>query len=221
LSFECAALLEPVSVGIHALRKISIKDDDYVLICGAGLIGLFLAQYLSKKMKKDHITIIDRNEPKLEIAKEYGVNTINVSTQPHWQEEFVSMTGGGAHHALEVCGAVDTYRQSVGVVRNHGNVVWVGNIDGDLQFSRKEVSSIIRRELKIHGCWNASFTHKKHDDWHCALDVLRKMPDCQKLITGKPTLDEGELVFKKMHESKMNRKQKKDIFIKVMFNINQ
>ena len=220
VSLEEAALLEPLSVAMHAVRKLRFKRDDFVAIFGAGLIGLAIAECLSYVVKKKNIFIIDRNDFKLSFAKYYGINTINPITKNDWVESIKKDTGGGVNHAIEACGAVATYKQSIDIVKCHGHVLWVGNITGDMTIEKKVVSSILRREVKIIGCWNSKYFHSKDDDWNHALQFIKKSKNLKKLITHKVKLVDGESIFKRLYLNKENGlKDRKEPFLKVMFDI--
>ena len=56
--------------------------------------------------------------------------------------------------------------RSIDLVSEGGKCLWMGNIDKDLTLSKKRVSSILRKEIQIIGCWNSDFkTTNKIDDW--------------------------------------------------------
>ncbi len=221
VTFQEAALLEPVSVAAHALRKIKFKNKHSVLILGAGLIGQIIAKYLSEHIDKNNVYLVDRNNFKLAIAKKYGVNTINSLPDKKWLEKLIKYTCGGVDCAIEACGAIDTYRQSLKAAKSYGDVLWVGNITGDLGLEKKLVSSVLRREIKIHGCWNSSFYHSKNDDWNFALRFIKSL-DLKQMISHRVRLEKGEYVFLKLFQSKVNRDDKgrrKEQFLKVIFDV--
>ncbi len=206
LSLDKAALLEPVSVGIHAVKKIKIKKEDRVLVIGAGLIGLSMTKYLLGSLKAKNIYLVDRNDEKLMFARKDGVRTINSQKDHDWAKRVISETKGGCQHVFEVCGSALTYQSSLEVVCSHGNVIWVGNIDGDLTIPRKAVSSILRREIVIHGCWNSRFKHQQ-DDWKVALEFLRKDADADKWITHYVSLKDSNEMFQELCSRKLQKKK--------------
>ncbi len=218
VKFCKAALLEPVSVAIHGLRKLQFDKDDSVAIFGSGIIGLVIARYLSNILKVANIYVIDHNDWKLDIAKGYGAVTINYQIDFDWSKNIIKKIGG-VTHAIEACGAVDTYRKSLNIVKSHGNILWLGNITGSLHLEKKEVSSILRREIKIYGCWNSKFNHSKDDDWNYALDLLNSI-DLKQLITHNVSLEDGESVFRRLYLNKIKKiKDDKEHFLKVVFEV--
>ncbi len=219
VSWEKAALLEPTAVAMHALRKVSLRPPETALILGAGLMGLMLARYLGQIVRKENIYIVDRNEGKLEFARSLKINAIH-SSQLSWRSELVEKTGGGVHCVFEACGAGATYSHSLEVVRSQGTVVWIGNIEQDLALKRRLVSSILRREIKIYGCWNSCFTHDRDDDWGLALNFLKTLSDDSLFITHLLRLEEGESFLKDLFQNKLKRiRRSPRVFIKAMFHL--
>jgi L-iditol 2-dehydrogenase len=196
---EHASILEPVSVSVHAARKIDYDKNDNVVILGAGLIGLTMALYLKKVLKIHNIFIVDRNDHKLKLAQEIGAKTLN-SRSPNWESSLLKMAGGKIAAIFEACGSEETYYKSVKLVSPHGNVIWAGNIKGDLLLDKKTVSSIIRREIHILGCWNSSFSHSAADDWSVSLKLIRNNgPFFNRIISHVVPLSSSAQMFKKLH----------------------
>lgn len=82
LSYNAGALMEPLSVGIWACRKASIKAGDHVLVTGAGPIGL-LAMQVALAEGATEVTITDVSQERLEIVqKTSATRAINVSEEP-------------------------------------------------------------------------------------------------------------------------------------------
>lgn len=216
ISLEEAALLEPVAVGVHALKKIIPSPKGAIAILGAGLIGLTMAKQLTETINRKQIYLIDRSDFKLEIAKALKINTVNIRSR-HGAMMLKTMKKAGIDCVIEACGAVETYRYSLDLVRSHGDLLWVGNIAGDLMLEKNTISSILRKELKIHGAWNSRFDGSRRDDWAAALNLIRRTQFLRKVIS-QSALSEGELVFHKMHLRRLG-KIKKPLFFKKIFDI--
>lgn len=213
-----AALLEPLSVAIHAIRTLSFEKKTTLAILGAGLIGLTMAKYLSNFLDRKNIYVIDRNDFKLNIASGFGVKTINTHKK-NWLENFKKETMGGVNYVIEVCGAVETYKYSLGMVKSHGDILWVGNIKGDLNLEKNIISSILRREIKIHGVWNSRYNHNKNDDWNYALRFIKSCRDLKKITLYNVPLSKGPEIFRELYLLNA-KKSAKRYFIKVIFDIN-
>ena len=200
ISFERAAVIEPISVAFHAISKAEIRPNQKIAILGAGFIGLVTAFILSKTCNMHDIILIDRDKNKLNFAAQYGFDTIYTQDNSSWADEFIK--AGDVEIVFEMCGAVQTFKQSLNIVKSHGQVIWVGNITGDALFEKKLISSILRKELKIKGSWNSSFTHDDNDDWHKALNYARESDELGKLITNAASLADGVNFFESLKKQK-------------------
>jgi (R,R)-butanediol dehydrogenase/meso-butanediol dehydrogenase/diacetyl reductase len=77
---QFGALIEPIAVAIHALRISNLKISDTVCILGGGPIGLLLA-LTSKAAGCKDVIICEMNSYRLELAKKYGITTVDVSSE--------------------------------------------------------------------------------------------------------------------------------------------
>ncbi|MFX8090621.1 erythritol/L-threitol dehydrogenase, partial [Acinetobacter baumannii] len=73
ISFEDAAVTEPLSCAIHAVNRGDIQLDDVVVIAGAGTLGLLMVQVAHLKTPKKLI-VIDLSDQRLQLAREYGAD---------------------------------------------------------------------------------------------------------------------------------------------------
>jgi L-iditol 2-dehydrogenase len=118
-------MLEPLGVAIHATDLAHIHVADSVAILGAGPIGLCILQ-LAKLSGASPIFITDKFTWRLEVAKRFGVTTINCDRQDP-VEEILKMTNGrGVDVAIEVAWADKSIQQAVDVSRLGGRLVLVG-----------------------------------------------------------------------------------------------
>ncbi|MFC1566338.1 galactitol-1-phosphate 5-dehydrogenase [bacterium] len=216
IGFEEASLIEPIAVALHAVKKVKVSDNPNIAIIGAGLIGLIIAISLLEKNRNANIYVIDRNSDKLSFIKFTNVNTI--LAKDNWVDEILNLTQG-VDTVFEVCGAVDTFKNSLKILKSHGQAIWVGNIVGDLLLGKALVSDILRREIAIKGVWNSKYLHDNNDDWHDAIKFLKRNKSIiQKLITHKVRLNEGADLIKKLYLKKSkNNKKNTDTYIKGIF----
>lgn len=213
VDLKIASLMEPISVAFHAVQKINPRKGDRVAVYGGGLIGFVIARYLSETLLPEDICIIDRNDYKLSLAKKYGINTIHSEDK----EKLISLyhdRSGGLDHVIEVCGSVDSYKDVINIVKSHGNLVLVGNIQGDLKIDKKLFSSILRREIKIYGAWNSKYDHSGDDDWNRAISFLNETEGLTELISHSINMQEAVALFKNIHE--VNGFKKTEKFFKAV-----
>lgn len=201
VSYEDAAAVEPLSVVLHALKRIHIFDRTQphsILILGAGFLGLLMAQILHLKSPLSQVTIIDRNEFKLDIAKDYVQQTILLKNHNDWDQYKKSMKDKLFDITVEATGIPTTFSYSIDLAAPNGTVLWMGNITDDLTISKKQVSSILRKELQLVGTWNSTYIPKVSDDWKEAINLIRDGVKPSNLITQWITLDEVPETLKKL-----------------------
>ncbi len=192
-----AAMTEPCTVALHGVNKLSIRPGDTGAVFGGGPVGNMVAQWLRIGGCRQ-VIIVDIDEKKLQIAKEMDFVTIN-SKEQHPVEFIASQTGGhGADRVVEACGLPLTFLQAIQSAGRFGEIVFMGNINGEFVISEKDFSNILRKELKIYGTWNSKMTPSGKDDWSTALKYLDKELQVAPLISHTPPLSEGLDMFRKV-----------------------
>lgn len=126
------ALVEPLSVGLHATGQGNVKLGDTVVIFGTGCIGLS-ALLSSKARGASNIIVVDLMEKRLEKAKELGAtHTVNAREVDTIQRIMELTDNKGADVVLETAGAVPTVKQTVEVLKTGGIIVLVGMAPVDI-----------------------------------------------------------------------------------------
>ena len=151
LSAEELALIEPFSISQHAVSRCTIKENDNVLVIGAGPIGLFALLAAIAKCK--NVVVADILDNRLELAKEYGATAV-VNTKNQSLEDFTNefTNGKGFDVCIEACGAPETFLGCIENVAFAGNIVLIGNGKRETSFVH---SIILKKELNIFGSRNA------------------------------------------------------------------
>lgn len=129
VTFEEGALIEPLSVGIHACRRAGVTLGSTVLICGAGPIGL-VCLLVAKAMGASKVIITDLSPGRLAMAKELGADfQLQVKIEDEAKQLAKSVEdklGVQPHVAIECTGAVSCAQTAVYATRPGGVVVVVG-----------------------------------------------------------------------------------------------
>ncbi len=153
LSFIHAALLEPVSIGVHAANRAPISADDTVLIIGAGTIGLFVLQAVRLKGARK-IFVSDINEFRLDVAKKLEVNDVINPEKSDLKEMIFEKTDNkGVNVSFEVVGYASTFQDAVSVTKMGGHLVAVGNLEKTTEF---DLQHFIASELTFTGSYASS-----------------------------------------------------------------
>lgn len=185
VSLEEAAMTEPASVALHALRRGGgCAPGETVAIFGAGPIGLMVAQW-ARAMGASNIFLFDIVPEKLALAKSFGFTSVFDSRHEKPIEQIHAQTRGqGVHLSFESAGVPTTMLQALEATCRGGRMVVLGNPSGDVTLPAPLLSQLIRREVQIFGTWNSDFSpHGNDDDWHTTLEAM-----ASKTIKLKPLI---------------------------------
>lgn len=174
VSYEEAAMLEPMAVAVHAMRKAAPRGSECIVICGLGTIGLFLLMFLLEAGRKN-ILAIGNKEFQRQMAVKMGLpERCYCDSKSQDVDKWLSgRTGGaGADVFFECVGRNETIAQALSLTGAGGRVMLVGNPATDMTLNKEVYWKILRNQLTVMGTWNSSFTHEQEDDWHYVLDKL-------------------------------------------------
>ena len=151
LSTREAALVEPMSVGFHAISRGAVTDIDTVMVIGCGMVGL--GAVVRAALRGATVIAADIDEEKLLIAKQMGAAYALNTMAPDFSERLAEVTGGdGPDVVVEAVGSPATYRLAVDSVALTGRVVCIGYSKQDVTF---ETRLFVQKELDIRGSRNA------------------------------------------------------------------
>lgn len=207
VEFKDAVALEPMAVVVHALKRIGLltaesNNTKNVVIIGAGFLGLLMVQILNK-INGLNVTIVDKNMFKLKIASNYNCDFAHINSKDEWHS-FIRLNS--FDYVLEATGNPNAFNYSIELVVNGGNILWMGNITGDLTISKRNVSSILRKEVAIIGTWNSTFIPNKHNDWIDSIKFIQDGIHPGDLVTHEVTLEQVPNILRKMYDHKTNQK---------------
>jgi len=146
------AMVEPLTVGFHAIERGRVTGSDVVMVLGCGMIGA--GSIVRAVLRKATVIAVDIDDSKLNLARELGAHhTINsISTDLH--QELIKLTDGdGPDVVVEAAGNPVTYRAAVDEVAFTGRVVCIGYADNEVSFATK---LFVQKELDIMGSRNAT-----------------------------------------------------------------
>lgn len=165
------ALVEPLSVGFHAVARGRISARDRVVVIGCGMIGM--GAIIGAVARGATVIVVDISQAKLDLARRYGAaHAIDASS-----EDVVArvgeLTGGdGADVAVEAVGTPQTFTQAVDLACFSGRVVYIGYCKAPVAYN---TSLFNLKELDIMGSRNATV-----DDFRAViayLEGLERSPD--------------------------------------------
>jgi L-iditol 2-dehydrogenase len=194
VSMRAGALCEPLSVGIHAVRRGNVGVGDSVLITGGGPIGL-LAMEAARAAGATEIFLSDIVERKLELAEERGADRTINSREENLAEMIEESTDGqGVNVVIEASGAPPAIQSTIEAVRRGGDIVFIGiPSDEEIPLNTPE---IIDNELDIHG----SFRYK--NTYEAAIDLLADgVVDVEGIIDFETPLEDIENAFRRAQDT--------------------
>ena len=191
LSFTEAALLEAVSVALHAVSLAEIEPNSTGLVVGAGTIGLLVQQaLLLAGCSRVFVSDIDTN--RLELSKSIGATEV-LHVGPDFRDELIHLTDGfGVDIAVEAVGNNETVQAAINSVRKGGSVVLVGNISAEVTIPLQKV---VTRQIRLQGSC-ASAGEYPHAIELMSAGEIKVKP----LISAVAPLNDGPQWFNRLYQ---------------------
>jgi 2-desacetyl-2-hydroxyethyl bacteriochlorophyllide A dehydrogenase len=188
-----AALLEPLAVAIHTVRRSKIKVGDTVVILGAGPIGILIGM-IAQRAGAAKIIISDVSEYRLKLAENFGFHAVNALKNDIVEVAKESTHGVGADVVFEVAGNQMTANQMIDAIRSQGEIVVVSVYKKPPEIN---LAKMHFREISINT--TRCFTT---EDFQKAIQMMGEgKVDVSSLISHKLSLDEIEKGFQLMEDS--------------------
>jgi (R,R)-butanediol dehydrogenase / meso-butanediol dehydrogenase / diacetyl reductase len=154
LPLNIAAIVEPVAVGIHAVRGTGVSIGDRLLIFGAGPIGIILAE-VSRIAGAGDIVICELDERRLDFAKSLGFETIKTPD---------ALRGEKFDYVIDSSGSELVLPYAVDLVKIHGCISIVGKFDFPVKVN---LHDILFKEITMRG-----FRVYAEDEFNSAISML-------------------------------------------------
>ena len=203
--------LEPSAVAfntVSTLFKTKPKKKERILVLGSGFIGLLIIQILKIKYKKLNLTVVDRNGHKLQkVPKAFKTyNLKNSSNLKYLQDSF--------DYIIETTGSSEIISKILSFAKHKASIIFMGNINNSVNFKKKEINYILRKELKLLGIWNSNYKNPSQDDWKEIVKLYKKGFRPSKFISHKILLHQIPTFIKKIYLSRKKLIQFK--FLKIV-----
>jgi L-iditol 2-dehydrogenase len=197
VSYEEAAMTEPLACVLHGIEEARVKLGDTVAIIGAGPIGL-LHLLTARRLGAKKTVLIDIVDERLDFARKLGADeTINSRTEDAVEKVRKLTDGYGADVAIEAIGLPATWEQAIRLVRKGGTVLEFGGSPPGTEI-KLDTEMVHYGELTVLGAFHATPLHFRQ-----ALDLIASRTiDVQSLVTKKMNLDEIRQAFDLLLTSK-------------------
>jgi len=191
VSFEQAAMVEPVAVAAHAVNVSKIQPGKSAVVVGAGMVGVFVVKML-QIAGVSPIIAIDLDENKLKLANEFGATHTFKSTGVNISEKILELTKNrGADFGFEVVGISETVNLCINSLRKGGTAVLVGNLKHEVTIPLQKV---VTTELSLLGSCAIN------GEYEMVLDLLASGKiSVDKMISAVAPLSEGANWFKRLY----------------------
>lgn len=152
LSIAELALVEPLTIGFHAVDRGRVTRSDVVAVLGCGAIGLGAIAGAAARGAK--VIAVDIDDTKIELAKQCGASVGINSGKNSLVEALQAETGGdGPNVVVEAIGLPQTFQAAVSTVCFAGRVVYIGYAKSPVEY---ETKYFVMKELDILGSRNAT-----------------------------------------------------------------
>ncbi|MGD0125780.1 MAG: galactitol-1-phosphate 5-dehydrogenase [Terriglobia bacterium] len=193
LSFEHAAMIEAVSVAVHAVGRTPVKLGDTAVVVGSGMIGLLVVQVL-RLTGCSRVIAVDVDEKRLQVAAELGaeicLNARKLDVPSAIVRDYTA--GRGADVAVEAVGNTPTIQTALASLRKGGILTLIGNLSPKVELP---LQSVVTRQISLLGSCASS------GEYPACIDLLaRKAIRVDPLISAVAPLSEGAAWFERLHK---------------------
>ena len=196
LSFEHAAMIEAVSVAVHAVGATPVKLGDTAVVVGTGMIGLLVVQTL-RLAGCARVIAVDIDERRLRLAGELGAEVcLNAGKTDVVKAVRDYTSGRGADVAMEVVGNTQALQTALASLRKGGILTLIGNLSPKVELP---LQSVVTRQIRVFGSCASS------GEYPVCIDLLaRKAIRVDPLISAVAPLIEGAAWFQRLYGGEPN-----------------
>ncbi len=196
LSFTDAAMLEAVSVALHAVHVSEVRGGETVLVIGVGMIGLLSLQ-AARAAGCSTIFAADVDPTRLKLAAELGADkTISLSGEELTHEVLRLTNGRGVDVVLEAVGRDETIHAGIDCVRKGGTVTLIGNIAASISLP---LQKIVTRQIRLQGSCASAGEYPEAMDM-----IVTGKIKVGRLITAVAPLKDGAEWFQRLYAHEPN-----------------
>lgn len=163
LTLDETAMIEPLSIGAHAVRRSAVQPGDQVVVIGAGPIGLGVMAFA--KQAGARVIAVDRNANRLELGRTWaGADDLVVAADDAVSRIAELTSGDFATSVFDATGNVQSMNEAIRYVAHGGQLIYVGLVKADIVFHDPEFH---KREMGMLGSRNAT-----REDFESVMAVL-------------------------------------------------
>lgn len=191
LSFERAALVEPLSIAFHSVNITPISLNDSAVVVGTGMVGLLVIQAL-RASGCGQIVAVDIDPGRLDLACKLGADRGLLSNSPDIMQQILRFTDNrGADIVFDVVGIAPTVKLAVQSARKGGVVTLVGNLAPSVELP---LQTVVTHGLMLFG------SLASRGEYPAALEMIeRGVINVDALISATAPLADGAAWFDRLY----------------------
>ena len=192
ISFEQAAMVEALSIAVHAVHRTPINLNDTAVVVGAGMIGLLVVQVL-RAAGCGQILALDIDQDRLDLACRLGADAGFKADDENTMQNILDRTNGrGADVAFEVVGNTAPLKTALAAVRKGAQLTLVGNLSATVELP---LQAVVTREITLNGsCASCG-------EYPACLDMIaRGLVNVDPLMSATAPLAQGDAWFKRLYQ---------------------
>lgn len=196
LSFDHAAMIEAVSVAVHAVSLTPVAPGDTAVVVGCGMIGQLAVQAATAAGFATVIGV-DIDDAKLALARAAGADAVLNSRSVDAPAEIRALTGGrGADAVLEAVGSTAPIQTAIAAVRKGGTVTLIGNFSSTIELPLQQV---VTRQIRLQGSCASAGEYPK-----CIDLMARGAIRVDNLISAATPLEDAARWFDRLYRHEPN-----------------
>jgi L-iditol 2-dehydrogenase len=189
---KAGSLIEPMAVGLHAVRRSGFEPGKTAIVFGAGPIGLITGFWL-RIFSAGRVVIADIRERNIEMAKKLGFEVVNPAKTD-------VLTLGKIEYAFEAAGSGRALNDAIGLLEDRGVLTVIGRDVKDTVIPLKSFETLMRKELDLKGCWG----YDMRGEWEFVADALAGNTQfAETLVTHTVGLEQAVQIIKDMCDKKI------------------
>jgi L-iditol 2-dehydrogenase len=196
LSFDHAAMIEAVSVAVHAVHLTPFTAGDTAVVVGCGMIGQLTIQ-AAKAAGFAKVVGVDVDDARLAVAQIAGADAVLNSRTSDVPAEIRALTNGrGADAVLEAVGMTAPIQTAISAVRKGGTVTLIGNFSGQIDLPLQQV---VTRQIRLQGSCASAGEYPK-----CIELMASRRIRVDDLISAYTPLEEAASWFDRLYRREPN-----------------
>jgi L-iditol 2-dehydrogenase len=196
ISFDHAAMIEAVSVAVHAVALTPLAAGDTAVVVGCGMIGQLTIQ-AAKAAGFASVVGVDVDDARLAVAQRAGADAVlNSRTCDAPAEIRVRTNGRGADAVLEAVGMTAPIQTAISAVRKGGTVTLIGNFSGQIDLPLQQV---VTRQIRLQGSCASAGEYPK-----CIELMASRRIRVDDLISAYTSLEDAANWFDRLYRREPN-----------------